>query len=141
MGVSINYVSVAELKDGIDLILESEKRKASSLPVAVRTAIGVDGHFYLDIEDGRLLITPESFYASGNEKLKPKTDAQKIDALSSAEKVQLADAFDALLGVASEYGPEFFNSYHKRGGDGIFGELEKIFIKLAPDEMKTVLTR
>lgn len=139
MGVSINNVSVAELKDGIDFILESEKCEASSLPVAVRTANGEDSHFYLDIEDGRFLISPESFYASGKEHLKSKADAQKIDALSSAEKAQLADAFDALLGVASEYGPEFFNSYHKRGGDGIFGELEKIFIKLAPDEMKNVL--
>ena len=139
MGVSINNVSVAELKDSVDFLLESEKREASSLPVAVRTANGVDSHFYLDIEDGRFLITPESFYANGKGKRKAKGDAQKSYVLSAAEKTQLADAFDALLGVASEYGPEFFNSYHKRGGDGIFGELEKIFIKLAPDEMKNVL--
>ena len=59
--------------------------------------------------------------------------------LTATERQQLADAFDALLGVASEYGPEFFNSYHRRGGDGIFGELETIFVKLAPDEMKKVL--
>ena len=139
MGVSINNVSVAELKDGIDLILESEKREASSLPVAVRTANGVDNHFYLDIEDGRFLISPESLYASGNGKRKAKRDAQKSDVLSAAEKSQLADAFDAILGVASEHGPEFFDSYHKRGGDGLFGELEKILVKLAPDEMKKVL--
>ena len=70
---------------------------------------------------------------------KTKRDAQKSDVLSAAEKSQLADAFDAILGVASEHGPEFFDSYHKRGGDGLFGELEKIFVKLAPDEMKKVL--
>ena len=104
MGVSINNVTVAELKDGIDLILESEKREASDLPAAVRTANGVDHHFYLDIEDGRFLISPESFYASGCGKCKAKKDAQKGDVLSAAEKAQLADAFDALLGVASEYG-------------------------------------
>ena len=59
--------------------------------------------------------------------------------LTATERQQLADAFDAILGVASERGPEFFDSYHKRGGDGLFGELEKIFVKLAPDEMKKVL--
>ena len=125
MGVSINNVSVAELKDGIDLILESEKREASSLPVAVRTANGVDNHFYLDIEDGRFLISPESFYASGNGKRKAKRDAQKSDVLSAAEKSQLADAFDAILGVASEHGPEFFDSYHKRGATGSSESLRK----------------
>ena len=59
--------------------------------------------------------------------------------LTATERQQLADAFDAILGVASEHGPEFFDSYHKRGGDGLFGELEKIFVKLVPDEMKKVL--
>ena len=62
-----------------------------------------------------------------------------MNQLTETERQQLADAFDAILGVASEYGPEFFDSYHKRGGDGLFGELEKIFIKLAPEEMKKVL--
>ena len=59
--------------------------------------------------------------------------------LTATERQQLADAFDAILGVASEHGAEFFDSYHKRGGDGLFGELEKILVKLAPDEMKKVL--
>ena len=59
--------------------------------------------------------------------------------LTATERQHLADAFDAILGVASEHGPEFFDSYHKRGGDGLFGELEKICVKLAPDEMKKVL--
>ena len=138
MGVSINNVSVAELKDGIDLILEREKREAAELPVAVRTSDGVDGHFYLDIEDGRMLISPESFYAKAKPGLKAKKSGGD-SALAPKERQQLADAFDAILGIASEHGPEFFDSYHKRGGDGLFGELEKIFVKLAPDEMKKVL--
>ena len=62
-----------------------------------------------------------------------------MNQLTDTERQQLADAFDAIMGVASEYGPEFFDSYHKRKGDGLFGELEKIFIKLAPEEMKKVL--
>ncbi|MGN0842211.1 MAG: hypothetical protein ACI4QF_02975 [Kiritimatiellia bacterium] len=49
-----------------------------------------------------------------------------MNQLTETERQQLADAFDALMGVASEYGPEFFDSYHKRKGDGLFGELEKI---------------
>ena len=62
-----------------------------------------------------------------------------MNQLTKTERQQLADAFDAIMGVASELGPEFFDQYHKRGGDGLFGELEKIFIKLAPEEMKKVL--
>ncbi|MBR4279275.1 MAG: hypothetical protein IKT34_03760 [Clostridia bacterium] len=49
--------------------------------------------------------------------------------LTATERQHLADAFDAIMGVASEFGPEFFDAYHKRGGDGLFGELEKICIK------------
>ena len=63
-----------------------------------------------------------------------------MNGLTETERQQLADAFDAILGVASEYGPEFFDDYHKRRGDGLFGELEKIFVKLAPEEMKKVLS-
>ena len=138
MGVSINNVTVAELKDGIDFLLKVEKLNAPDVPAAVRTGDGIDGHFYLDVDSGRFLITPESFYMSGKAKRKAKKDKPK-ESLTDKERSQLADAFDAILGVASEYGPEFFNSYHKRGGDGLFGELEKIFIKLAPEEMKKVL--
>ncbi len=139
MGVSINNVTVAELKDGIDFLLKGEKLKASDVPVAVRTADGIDGHFYLDVEGGRLLITPDSFYSSGKGSRKAKKAEPKKETLTAAERSQLADAFDALLGVASEYEPDFFDQYHKRGGDGLFGELEKIFVKLAPEEMKKVL--
>ena len=59
--------------------------------------------------------------------------------LTATERRNLADLLDALIGIASESGTDFFDSYHKRGGDGLFGELEKIFIKLAPEEMKKVL--
>ena len=62
-----------------------------------------------------------------------------MNGLTQKERQQLADAYDALLGLASEQGTEAFDNYHKRGGDGLFGELEKIFVKLAPDEMKKVL--
>ena len=139
MGVSINNVTVAELKDGIDYLLEVEKLNAPDVPVAVRMADGTDGHFYLDVDSGRFLITPSSFYSSGKGSRKAKKSEPKKETLTELERTQLADAFDAILGVASEHGPEFFNSYHKRGGDGLFGELEKIFIKLAPEEMKGVI--
>ena len=139
MGVSINNVTVAELKDGIDFLLKVEKLNAPDVPVAVRTADGIDGHFYLDVDSGRFLITPSSFYSSGKGRRRVKKAEPKMETLTESERSQLADAFDALLGVASEYEPDFFDQYHKRGGDGLFGELEKIFIKLAPDEMKKVL--
>ena len=59
--------------------------------------------------------------------------------MKRGEDMEDLSKIDAIMGVASEYGPEFFDSYHKRKGDGLFGELEKIFIKLAPEEMKKVL--
>ena len=130
MGVSINNVTVAELKDGIDFLLEGEKLNAPDVPVAVRTADGVDGHFYLDVDSGRFLITPESFYMSGRAKRKAKKAEPKKETLTAAERSQLADAFYAILGVASEHGPEVFNSYNKptlavEYGQSI-GELESV---------------
>lgn len=71
MGVSINRTMAAALKDGIDFLAESEKKSLMELPVAVRTDKGIDDRFYLDIEDGKLLITPESFY-----KTQTKEDAK-----------------------------------------------------------------
>lgn len=62
MGVSINRTMAAALKDGIDFLAKSEKKSLMELPLAVRTDKGIDDRFYLDIEDGKLLITPESFY-------------------------------------------------------------------------------
>jgi len=59
--------------------------------------------------------------------------------LTARERQQLADAYDALLGLASEHGTEGLDAYHKRGGDALFTELETIFMKLAPAEMKKVL--
>ena len=138
MGVSINNVSVAELKDGIDLLLESEKREASGLPVAVRTDKGVEGHFYLDIEDGRFLISPESFYANAKARCRAKNSAAG-SALSATERRRLADLLDALIGVASERGTEFFRSYHKRGGSAMLSELEAILRKHAPAELAAVV--
>ena len=58
---------------------------------------------------------------------------------TATERRQLAGAYEALLGVASEQGTEAFNAYHKRGGNALFNELASIFTKLAPAEMKKVL--
>jgi hypothetical protein len=71
MGISINHTVAAALKDGIDFVAESENKCLKQLPVAVRTEKGIDERFYLDIEDGKLLITPESFY-----KTQTKEDAK-----------------------------------------------------------------
>lgn len=133
MGVSINNVTVEELKSGIDFLLEGEKLNASDAPVAVRTAKGIDAHFYLDIEGGRFLITPDSFYADGKAKGKAKKDAP-----TATERRQLADAFDALMGVVCEHGYEAFDSFHKRRGSKMMTELETIFKKLAPVEMEAL---
>ena len=139
MGASINNATVAELKAGIDFMLESKKLKAVDAKVAVRTADGIDGHFYLDIECGRFVITPDSFYRNGKAKGKAKKDAPKKDALTATERQQLADAYDAILGLASEQGSEAFDAYHKRSGSRLFSELERIFTRLAPAEMKKLL--
>ena len=62
-----------------------------------------------------------------------------MNQLTATERRQLADAYDALIGLVSEQGTEAFNAYHKRGGNALFNELESIFTKLAPAEMKKVL--
>lgn len=62
MGVSMNNVFVAELIEELGLFTKCEKKDPLDVQVALRTANGVESHFYLDIEGDKLLITPESFY-------------------------------------------------------------------------------
>lgn len=55
-------------------------------------------------------------------------------ALTANERKQLADLYDALCGVASENGDDFFDCYHKRGGAVMFTELGAILQRVAPAE-------
>ena len=58
--------------------------------------------------------------------------------LTEAERQNLADLYDALVGAASENGTDFFDSYHKRGGSKMLTELETILRKIAPAELAAV---
>ena len=58
--------------------------------------------------------------------------------LTPKERKQLAELYDALVGVASERGTVFFRSYHKRGGAAMLTELEKILKRVAPAEFAAV---
>lgn len=55
-------------------------------------------------------------------------------ALTSDERQQLADIYDALVGVACEQGEDLFDGFHKRGGTAMLNELEELVKRLAPDE-------
>lgn len=55
--------------------------------------------------------------------------------LTETERRNLADLFDALIGVASENGTDFFDSYHKRSGATMLTELETFLQKHAPAEL------
>ena len=56
------------------------------------------------------------------------------NALTPAERRQLAELYDALCGVASERGEELFDRYHKRSGAAMFAELDAILQRVAPAE-------
>ena len=58
--------------------------------------------------------------------------------LTAAEKRNLADLLDALIGIASENGTDFFDSYHERGGSAMLTELETILQKHAPAELSAI---
>ncbi len=64
---------------------------------------------------------------------------KKNATLTPTERQHLADLYDALLGVCSEDGTDFFDGYHKRGGKGLMDELEAICRKLAPAEFAKVV--
>ena len=63
----------------------------------------------------------------------------EVQTLTKKERQQMVDLFDALLGVMSECGSDFFDSYHKRKGKGMFTELETFLCKYAPQEVKELL--
>lgn len=58
--------------------------------------------------------------------------------LTATERRNLADLLDALIGIASESGTDFFDSYHKRGGSAMLTELETILQKHAPAELSAI---
>ena len=57
-------------------------------------------------------------------------------ALTSDERQQLADIYDALVGVACEQGEDLFDGFHKRGGTEMLDELEGLVKRLAPAEFE-----
>ncbi len=124
MGARINSGNLATVADAVGLILGDDKGKIASTPFAVRSADGLDSTFYLDHEDGKIVVTGDSHYRRTG---KP---------LSAAERKRLADIYLALLGVVSECGERFFDSYHRRGGTALMNELEEILERHAPDELK-----
>ena len=58
--------------------------------------------------------------------------------LTATERRNLADLLDALTGIASESGTDFFDSYHKRGGSAMLSELETFLQKHAPAELSAI---
>ena len=58
--------------------------------------------------------------------------------LTATERRNLADLLDALIGIASESGMDFFDSYHKRGGSAMLSELETFLQKHAPAELSAI---
>ena len=63
----------------------------------------------------------------------------KLSPFTAKERSQLADLYDSLVGVISEYGGDFFDSYHKRNTKGMLNELEGILEKYASEELWAVL--
>ena len=59
--------------------------------------------------------------------------------LTARERQNLADLYDALLGVVCENGEDFFDGYHRRRGKGLMKELAAICRKLAPVEYGKVV--
>lgn len=56
--------------------------------------------------------------------------------LTAEERRNLADAYDALVGVACEQGEDVFDQFHKRGGTEMLDELEGLVKRLAPAEFE-----
>ncbi|MCR5414322.1 MAG: hypothetical protein K6F50_06305 [Kiritimatiellae bacterium] len=126
MGAKINSGNLVTVADAVSLILGDDKGKIASTPFAVRSADGLDSTFYLDHEDGKIVVTGDSHYRRRG---KP---------LSAAERKRLADIYLALLGVLSECGEGFFDSFHTRGGKALMNELEDILTNHAPEELAAV---
>ena len=53
--------------------------------------------------------------------------------LSVSDKNVLVEVFNALGGVVSEMGTEFFDQYHSRGGFTMMSEFEKLLKKVSPE--------
>ena len=64
----------------------------------------------------------------------PRKTNETGNPLTAKERQNLADAYDALVGVVCEQGEDLFDGFHKRGGSAMLNELEELVKRLAPDE-------
>lgn len=67
MGVSCRGVDIKTLKQALESLCymtdeEDPYRNIDHLPVVVRSGNVIDTHFYLDIENDKVIITPNSYY-------------------------------------------------------------------------------
>lgn len=67
MGVSCRGVDVKTLKQALNTLCymtggEELHKNIDHLPVVVRSRHAVDTHFYLDIKNDKVIITPNSYY-------------------------------------------------------------------------------
>lgn len=65
MGFKIDRGTTEEMHDAVCFLLGDDIAKIADAKLAVRTEKGIDEVFYLDVEDGRIVITGESFYRNG----------------------------------------------------------------------------
>lgn len=67
MGVSCRGVDIKTLKQALNTLCymaggEELHKNIDHLPVVVRSGNVIDTHFYLDIENDKVIITPNSYY-------------------------------------------------------------------------------
>ena len=65
MGFKIDRGTTEEMHHAVCFLLGYDIAKVADAKLAVRTEKGIDEVFYLDVEDGRIVITGESFYRNG----------------------------------------------------------------------------
>ena len=56
--------------------------------------------------------------------------------MTRKDKNMLVDVYNALCGVVSEMGPEFFDQYHVRGGETMMNEFEDLVRKVSPESFR-----
>ena len=67
-----------------------------------------------------------------------RPNARQGSVLTVSQKNVLVELFNALCGVVSERGTEFFNRYHPAGGEKMMLDFEKLLEQVTPESFKEV---
>lgn len=135
-----NYETLVEKEDGrlscgLKVWSDGKKLDDEDLQI-IRANLELQGFSEIDhvAKDDETEVTFYSFFE------KPRETPAKSQPLTVADKNVLVDVLNALIGIESEMGSEFFDHYYSNGdGEKMMDDFQRVLYKITPASFRDVL--